>query len=293
MDDMFLQCNRNAIYVLNTSYGYRELDMISLFGSPAGRAITEIKTSSNHNTYHVNHQFQFSMRKQKDKEKPHQSHTAFHQHLQQYSTSKPPHTNYTNNLLRQQQSPDANYNNVDKPAKSFIFKSNVIPKRTKFWKFFEEDKSKKHSKDDLSTLFSDKFRWCQQNQKLNEKHYHEAATLLGLSCEFNDSCRCLDCQSRYFDCDDSDTYSENSFSMDLDTPETSCIDNYINNNENGANSSNLNSSLTSECNQPQLFTNSNVTKSEDAFLNCETLSDLSSDDSEYEKASSEKIRNIL
>ncbi|XP_055920539.1 putative uncharacterized protein DDB_G0286901 [Eupeodes corollae] len=49
------------------------------------------------------------------------------------------------------------------------------------------------------------------NQKSSAELYKEAAQLLGLSCTLCDNCRCLDCQSRYFECDDSDSYSEFSF----------------------------------------------------------------------------------
>ncbi|KAH8350264.1 hypothetical protein KR067_010808, partial [Drosophila pandora] len=50
-----------------------------------------------------------------------------------------------------------------------------------------------------------------QQQRL----YQEAADILGLSCSLCDNCRCLDCQSGYFDCDDDDeSYSEQSLMDD-------------------------------------------------------------------------------
>ncbi|KAH8413763.1 hypothetical protein KR222_007827, partial [Zaprionus bogoriensis] len=46
--------------------------------------------------------------------------------------------------------------------------------------------------------------------------YQEAADILGLSCSLCDNCRCLDCQSGYFDCadDDDESYSEQSLMDD-------------------------------------------------------------------------------
>lgn len=81
-------------------------------------------------------------------------------------------------------------------------------------------------------FFSQKL--CKTNQKSSKELYREAAEMLGISCEFTENCRCLDCQvtaveksnyefvelqrlfylffffnftlfqSRYFDCDDDD-----------------------------------------------------------------------------------------
>ncbi|KAL7738684.1 hypothetical protein ACLKA6_006969 [Drosophila palustris] len=48
--------------------------------------------------------------------------------------------------------------------------------------------------------------------------YQEAADILGLSCSLCDNCRCLDCQSGYFDCadDDDESYSEQSLMDEYD-----------------------------------------------------------------------------
>lgn len=48
---------------------------------------------------------------------------------------------------------------ADKSKKSLIFKSNVIAKKAKFWRFLEDDdKSKKNSLEDLSSTSSGKSR---------------------------------------------------------------------------------------------------------------------------------------
>ncbi|KAH8234181.1 hypothetical protein KR038_002832, partial [Drosophila bunnanda] len=55
----------------------------------------------------------------------------------------------------------------------------------------------------------------QQPGKSSFELYQEAADILGLSCSLCDNCRCLDCQSGYFDCDDDDeSYSEQSLMDD-------------------------------------------------------------------------------
>ncbi|XP_014297827.2 uncharacterized protein LOC103574236 [Microplitis demolitor] len=41
-----------------------------------------------------------------------------------------------------------------------------------------------------------------RQRKSSAELYKEAVEILGLTCSLTDSCRCLDCQSNYFDCDD-------------------------------------------------------------------------------------------
>lgn len=43
-----------------------------------------------------------------------------------------------------------------------------------------------------------------ERRKSSTELYREAAALLGLTCSMNDSCRCIECQSRYFDFDEDD-----------------------------------------------------------------------------------------
>ncbi|XP_037954916.1 uncharacterized protein DDB_G0283357 [Teleopsis dalmanni] len=69
---------------------------------------------------------------------------------------------------------------------------------------------------DSSSSKQQEYQIQQSQQKSSHELYKEAAQLLGLSCTLCDNCRCLDCQSGYFDCDDSDSYSELSFMDEYD-----------------------------------------------------------------------------
>ncbi|XP_071445917.1 WAG22 antigen-like [Hetaerina americana] len=40
-----------------------------------------------------------------------------------------------------------------------------------------------------------------QARRSSDEIFEEAAALWGLGCQMSDNCRCMDCQSRYFDCD--------------------------------------------------------------------------------------------
>ncbi|XP_055690763.1 uncharacterized protein LOC129794149 [Lutzomyia longipalpis] len=190
MDDMFLQCNKNAIYVLNSSYRYGEYDMINLFGSPAGRALNSSKTPQT-----------------SPQPLPAISPTAY--------PPLPGHRSISND--------EGEAAAAKSSKKTSIFKSsNIAAKKCKFWKFLEDEKLKKNSVEDLSTTSSGQSsssRWRKSNRKSSTELYREAAQLLGLSCTLSDNCRCMDCQSRYFDCDDSDTYSDHSFRVDFGCPE--------------------------------------------------------------------------
>ncbi|XP_043642695.1 protein lingerer [Drosophila teissieri] len=76
-----------------------------------------------------------------------------------------------------------------------------------------------HNEDTSTPLASHQL---QQQVKSSFELYQEAADILGLSCSLCDNCRCLDCQSGYFDCDDDDeSYSEQSL-MDDEYDEFDC-----------------------------------------------------------------------
>lgn len=65
--------------------------------------------------------------------------------------------------------------------------------------------------------------------------YREAAKLLGIDCSLSSSCRCMDCQSRYFECceseqmDDTDTDSSCDSDTDSYTSEYNDNERYITN----------------------------------------------------------------
>lgn len=152
----------------------QELDMINLFGSPAGRAITEPKSTR---TFSIDNQPNLTGIKDQQHKHPDdlqlQSGQTRH-HLQQnlpqphhqQSHNRSPSTDslqpqHTNRLALYQQQNDIKFNSpiVDDSKKSLIFKSNVTAKKGKFWKFLEEGKNcQKNSLEDLSTSSSGKSR---------------------------------------------------------------------------------------------------------------------------------------
>ncbi|XP_036330213.1 uncharacterized protein LOC118742329 isoform X2 [Rhagoletis pomonella] len=66
-----------------------------------------------------------------------------------------------------------------------------------------------------------------RQQKSNYELYKEASELLGLSCTLCDNCRCLECQSSYFECDDSDSFSELSNSDGFDEDIMGALNNSV------------------------------------------------------------------
>lgn len=148
--------------------------MINLFGSPAGRAITEPKfpkTFSTDNQPNFNgikdqkHKHSDDLQLQAGQPRHHQHQNLPQPQLQQSHNrtpsidALPPH--HTNRLSHYQQQNDIKFNSptVDDPRKSLIFKSNVTAKKGKFWKFLEEGKNcQKNSLEDLSTSSSGKSR---------------------------------------------------------------------------------------------------------------------------------------
>ncbi|CAO1310860.1 unnamed protein product [Diamesa serratosioi] len=86
--------------------------------------------------------------------------------------------------------------------------NNLIKKRPNFLKFFNDNFMKSSTDDTSSESTCKSEKAVKKSRKSSKELYQEATDMLGISCTFSDNCRCLDCQSRYFDCDDdSDTYS--------------------------------------------------------------------------------------
>ncbi|XP_055609754.1 putative uncharacterized protein DDB_G0282133 isoform X2 [Uranotaenia lowii] len=316
MDDMMVQqqCNKNSVYVLNSSYRYRDFDMIELFGSPAGRALTvnnrtaaemhscskqtngrssigSISNSTSANNvlqqqpllYHPLQLCGFS----ETCSTISTSASSGALHLQQphlssssastttasnkYSNESNDHLKRYNNNAKSNSKSSANSSSHHHSSLSSTScanaatssSSSLLPtsysnnnnhrtsnsKMAKIWKLFDEDRIGKsaNSSNSSSTANSnngttsnggigglagsDIFSRCQRrnsnnnnNQRQQQKQqslnrvpseekstkdlYNEAAQLLGIKCSLSDSCRCIDCQSQYFDCDDYDSYSE-------------------------------------------------------------------------------------
>lgn len=152
----------------------QELDMINLFGSPAGRAITEpkpTKTFSTDNQPNLTgikdqqHKHPDDMQLQSGQPRRHLHQILPQPHLQQSNNRSPSidslQPQHTHRLALYQQQNDIKFSspNVDESKKSLIFKSNVTSKKGKFWKFLEEGKNcQKNSLEDLSTSSSGKSR---------------------------------------------------------------------------------------------------------------------------------------
>lgn len=68
----------------------------------------------------------------------------------------------------------------------------------------------------FSTINSSKFLNTKKSLSTKEM-YREAAKLLGIDCSLSSSCRCYDCQSHYFDYDDSTEPMDETDSGDEDS----------------------------------------------------------------------------
>uniref|UniRef100_A0A182WM34 DUF4802 domain-containing protein n=1 Tax=Anopheles minimus TaxID=112268 RepID=A0A182WM34_9DIPT len=251
MDDILVEeCNnRNTVYVLNSSYRYGNMDMIELFGTPAGRALTvnnktaaELqpgrRTGSGSNGSTTDSQLcpstiggllsgslsstnissiQISG--------PDTISTAGQHHFIESSefirfassskgSASPSVTSIAFRNKCSSKSADGSSKNGpaqhDPPSR----RNNL--KMAKFWKLFDEDRLRKAN---CTERIGDKLRqrWMatpplerpETVDKSANDLYSEAAQLLGIKCSLTDSCRCIDCQSQYFDCDDdADAYSE-------------------------------------------------------------------------------------
>ncbi|XP_053686491.1 uncharacterized protein LOC128736031 [Sabethes cyaneus] len=256
MDDMLMQCSNNSVYVLNSSYRYRDFDMIELFGSPAGRALTvnnktsaelhpcsKLSSSANNITIAAKCSSCISS--------TNQNHPICHQRIYHplHSCSFSATCNVTsssgrpnadnghfveNSDLIKYRLPGAHPQGLLHSAHkltNYNKSSRTNSKIAKIWKLFDEDRickgtSKADNKDNTRSYNNDSTsglsgsdifnqyqnksnsNLIQHEEKTTKDLYNEAAQLLGIKCTLSDSCRCIDCQSQYFDCDDFDAYSE-------------------------------------------------------------------------------------
>ncbi|XP_055620167.1 putative uncharacterized protein DDB_G0281733 isoform X2 [Toxorhynchites rutilus septentrionalis] len=241
MDDMLVQCNKNSVYVLNSSYRYRDFDMIELFGSPAGRALA-VKNKSAiemHSCSNANNNSNAAS-SSSSTATPTMNQPFCQQPL--YNSLQNGGFNGTCSTISSSLNQMSNSTVSDKFVESsdiILYRSHqsqpndIAPHRAtnpsgtnrtsskmaKIWKLFDEDRIHKRGSNNNNSSISgsDIFSRCQSRRKISpiqseEKStkdlYNEAAQLLGMKCTLSDSCRCIDCQSQYFDCDDFDSYSE-------------------------------------------------------------------------------------
>ncbi|XP_055379680.1 probable cyclin-dependent serine/threonine-protein kinase DDB_G0292550 [Condylostylus longicornis] len=304
MDDLPFHCNKSTIYVLNTNYNYGDLGGLNTdftsrpiysYESSNHLVSNKIGNAENHSTssgsscgvaalanfFPCSNAFGYLQHQDHQKNKFfnfQHGHQIQHQHQPQLN-------NHSQKSLITRQNKDQQKNLYISPATATLLAQNkkfptikptIIAKKTKFWKFLEEEKWKKNSvesfpkerissssgnsekgselakghlnlhirNDTSSTSDSETITTptttssllnCDNNNNYNaneSKHsccnisnngkqntgtssnittsnsnstlelYREAVQLLGLSCTLCDNCRCIDCQSRYFECDD-------------------------------------------------------------------------------------------
>lgn len=140
--------------------------MINLFGSPAGRAINEITLTKTCNNTESNNSSNKPSAKKHLLLQQQQQQNSHHHHSSpsQYGCNGQQTSNSIDNRNLHQQHNEIRFNDcrndssIEKTTRNLIFKSNVIAKKAKFWKFLEEDKWDKNSIEDLSTSSSGKSR---------------------------------------------------------------------------------------------------------------------------------------
>nr|XP_029734413.1 uncharacterized membrane protein DDB_G0293934-like [Aedes albopictus] len=237
----------------------QDFDMIELFGSPAGRALTvnnrtaaEIQPCSKSNNS-TNNSSSSNIANSICTPPPLSQQPLLYHPLQNCGYSGTCSTICTG-LNQNHSSPSTASNNFAETSDLIRYRTNnqkpqlhsqhhhhhqttnysnnngrTNSKIAKIWKLFDEDRIRKtnpasnnHSGSSTSTSTgisgSDIFSRCQSTrrktsssqseEKSTKDLYNEAAQLLGIKCTLSDSCRCIDCQSQYFDCDDFDSYSE-------------------------------------------------------------------------------------
>nr|XP_040226040.2 uncharacterized protein LOC120951409 isoform X2 [Anopheles coluzzii] len=256
MDDILVEeCNnRNTVYVLNSSYRYGNMDMIELFGTPAGRALTvnnktaaELRhgrrtTSGSNSTtgssaadphlcpstiggllagsLHSTNISSIRISENDDTSTAGQHRFIESSEFIRFASSKgsvsPPASIAFRNKCSSKSVDGSSKNgpthHLDQPPR----RNNL--KMAKFWKLFDEDRLRKANSTERIGDKLRQSRWAAAAPTLDQADtvdqsandlYSEAAQLLGIKCTLTDSCRCIDCQSQYFDCDDdADAYSE-------------------------------------------------------------------------------------
>ncbi|XP_055315516.1 uncharacterized protein LOC129575658 isoform X2 [Sitodiplosis mosellana] len=233
MDRMFSESEKN-IYISDTSYGYTEIDMINLFGSPAGRAINKI-TSIKLNKSEA------AKARVKSKDRINTNGISCSSgSSSSYSQSNDVNSNTTATISLNRDHTlfcedrensikaisgtigvdttfavgvDVGINNgnvqtihrhcIAKPEKYL----NLHKKKVKCWEFLEENDKLNNNWNCTST--TDEHKVERFDDLITDAEiYEEAVRFLGLSCTLSNSCRCLECQSRYFDYEDDEDYDD-------------------------------------------------------------------------------------
>uniref|UniRef100_A0A182KFU0 DUF4802 domain-containing protein n=1 Tax=Anopheles christyi TaxID=43041 RepID=A0A182KFU0_9DIPT len=237
MDDILVEeCNnRNTVYVLNSSYRYGNMDMIELFGTPAGRALTvnnktaaELRhgrrtTSGSNSTIgsvadsqqcpstiggllNSTNISSISISDNDDTNTAGQHHFIESSEFIRFASSKGSVSPPTSIAFRNKCS-SKSVDGSSKSGPTYLEqpgrRNNL--KMAKFWKLFDEDRLRKANS---TERIGDKLRqrWAaaptlEQAETVDKSAndlYSEAAQLLGIKCTLTDSCRCIDCQVSWF-----------------------------------------------------------------------------------------------
>ncbi|KAM7342631.1 uncharacterized protein ACRADG_009979 isoform 1-T14 [Cochliomyia hominivorax] len=120
---------------------------------------------------------------------------------------------------------NGNHSRID--AKPFKSKSDLLKKKTKFWKYLEGEANDKNNQRGIEEVIEGNYKKLEEKSlKIKSKYFSKSndesdnqntsdlSELLEYSCSLCDNCRCMDCQIGYFDCENSDdSNSEYSFHL--------------------------------------------------------------------------------
>ncbi|XP_065369115.1 homeobox protein 13 [Calliphora vicina] len=116
-----------------------------------------------------------------------------------------------------------NYSGIE--SKTFKSKSELLKKKSKFWKYLEGEANDKNIQRGIDAEEGTQKKLPGKSLKLKSKYWSKSyendnqnqqdlSELLEYSCSLCDNCRCMDCQIGYFDCENSDdSNSEYSFQL--------------------------------------------------------------------------------
>ncbi|XP_037806663.1 myb-like protein A [Lucilia sericata] len=116
-----------------------------------------------------------------------------------------------------------NYSGIE--SKTFKSKSELLKKKSKFWKYLEGEANEKNNqrgieneegeqKKPAGKSLKHKSKYWSKSYENDNQNHQDLSELLEYSCSLCDNCRCMDCQIGYFDCENSDdSNSEYSFHL--------------------------------------------------------------------------------
>ncbi|KAL9914185.1 uncharacterized protein ACN2A1_001283 isoform 1-T5 [Glossina fuscipes fuscipes] len=191
--------------------------------SPAANALqklfkcsTSLMTNkSNHNTKHQNHHHRHRHHHSRLQQQQQQ-----HQQQQQQQREQQPNTEHAESsslLSRACIGSTYTFIGSNKTLKTNLSgnKSQLLAKKTKFWKLLENEGTKNSKSSQTNSNFKYWHECCNGDKIKHLSPQHKnAEDLWPLTCSLCDNCRCMDCQSGYFDYD-YETDSDSEYSLHL------------------------------------------------------------------------------